>query len=257
MERPRSVSAAATKVRSTRLIKAPVWECIAIFAFGVAFAAALLVLAIVFPAPTPFQYTVFRVLLALAAGGVAALLPGFLEVRYKSILRAGGAFAAFAVIYFCNPAALVATPPQNNIGNVTDNGNIITQGQAGGTNTIVNQNVQLVFESQTLAQEVWTEVELKDVPPGYAEYALLRFSAPQGLIIGRARIKGSPYTSTFFTDVNNNTPIAVRNVFATTEGLYKIPTILEFSIIQKPLPDAKLQIYTVGWVEAQRMIPHP
>ena len=43
------------------------------FGFGVIFVVVLLVLAYRFPYPTPFQYTVFRIVLALAAGGVAAI----------------------------------------------------------------------------------------------------------------------------------------------------------------------------------------
>jgi hypothetical protein len=54
----------------------PPWERISIFAFGVIFVIALLLLAIFFPEPTPFQYQVFRIVLALAAAGVAALIPG-------------------------------------------------------------------------------------------------------------------------------------------------------------------------------------
>jgi hypothetical protein len=56
-------------------------EKIAAFAFGVIFVVALLVLAIVFPHPTPFQYTVFRIILAVACAGVASVIPGILSVR--------------------------------------------------------------------------------------------------------------------------------------------------------------------------------
>ena len=76
--------------------------------FGIAFLLALGVLALFVPHPTPFQYLVFRVVLALAAAGVAAMLPGFLEVNIPNWLRAGGALAVFVVVYFYNPAALVA-----------------------------------------------------------------------------------------------------------------------------------------------------
>jgi len=78
----------------------------AAYIFGLVFIVALLVLAVAFPRLTPFQYTVFRVVLALAAAGVAAMIPGFLEVRVATWLRAGGALAVFAVVYFYNPAAL-------------------------------------------------------------------------------------------------------------------------------------------------------
>lgn len=80
---------------------------LAVFVFGVVFVITLLVLAIRFPHPTPFQYTVFRIVLALAAAGVAAFIPGFLDVRVSTFLTASGAFAVFAVVYFFSPAKLV------------------------------------------------------------------------------------------------------------------------------------------------------
>jgi hypothetical protein len=46
--------------------------------------------------------------LALAGGGVGAVIPGFLDVSMKVgtklALRAGGALAVFVVLYFWSPA---------------------------------------------------------------------------------------------------------------------------------------------------------
>lgn len=92
------------------------WELKAIFSFGVIFALIMILIAITVPRPTEFQQLVFRVVLALAAAGVAPLLPGFLTIKYKNILRAGGALAVFAIVYFVNPATFViAKPPTNAI----------------------------------------------------------------------------------------------------------------------------------------------
>lgn len=74
------------------------------FAFGVVFTGVLLYLATVVTNPTPLAIQIYVTVLALAAGGVGALLPGFLEVRYKGLLRAGGAMALFAIVYFNEPA---------------------------------------------------------------------------------------------------------------------------------------------------------
>lgn len=76
------------------------------FGFGVAFLTAILVIAIVQPNPTGFSYTVFRIVLALAAAGVGAVIPGFLQVSYRNLLRAGGAVALFVIVYFFAPAPL-------------------------------------------------------------------------------------------------------------------------------------------------------
>lgn len=75
---------------------------------GLVFVGTLLALAIAFPHPTPFQGHVFRVVLALAAGALGALIPGFIEVTFEGWLRAGGALALFAIVYGINPPALIA-----------------------------------------------------------------------------------------------------------------------------------------------------
>lgn len=92
------------------------WELKAIFSFGVAFVLILVIIAVTLPRPTEFQQLIFRIVLALAAAGVGALIPGFLAIRYKTFLRAGGALAVFAMVYFFNPATLViSTPPPHAI----------------------------------------------------------------------------------------------------------------------------------------------
>ena len=90
-------------------------ERIAAFAFGVVFVAVLLVLAVAFPNPTPFQYTTFRIVLALAAGGIAAMIPGFLAVNVSTWLRAGGALAVFAIVYFYSPAELTGVKTESQL----------------------------------------------------------------------------------------------------------------------------------------------
>ena len=84
---------------------------VAIFVFGVVFVTAILALAIFFPNPTGFQYTVFRIVLAVAVAGVAAFIPGLLHVQISTWLRASGALAIFVIVYFYSPAELVQQPP--------------------------------------------------------------------------------------------------------------------------------------------------
>jgi Protein of unknown function (DUF4019) len=84
----------------------PSWEIILAFCFGVIFVTTILVTTLFKPDPTAYQYTVFRIVLSLAAGGVGAVLPGFIEVKYREVVRAGGALALFLVVFFGAPAAL-------------------------------------------------------------------------------------------------------------------------------------------------------
>lgn len=81
----------------------------AAFVFGIVFVIVLLTLAIFFPNPTAFQYTIFRTVLALAAAGVAAMIPGFISLSISKWIRAGGALAVFVVVYFYSPAAMVSS----------------------------------------------------------------------------------------------------------------------------------------------------
>jgi len=84
--------------------KVQIWQVIAAFAFGVVFVVTILIVTFIKPNPTAFEYTIFKTVMALAAAGVGAILPGFLHVSFKNTLRAGGALALFIVVYFFVPA---------------------------------------------------------------------------------------------------------------------------------------------------------
>ena len=75
------------------------------FVFGVVFIASILVYAAFVKNPGPFAQQVFIVVLALAGAAVAALIPGILHVELP-FLRASGALAVFAVVFFFQPKIL-------------------------------------------------------------------------------------------------------------------------------------------------------
>ncbi|MBV8521149.1 MAG: hypothetical protein JOY71_03285 [Acetobacteraceae bacterium] len=86
------------------------------WATGVTFLLLLLVVAFTIyirggDKPVPHEaMLIFRIILALAGAGFAAVLPGFLEIEgtwQKLAIRAGGALAAFIVLYFFNPPGFV------------------------------------------------------------------------------------------------------------------------------------------------------
>ncbi len=84
-------------------------------ALGVMLLVVALTVSIFIPYPTPFQYSVFRVLLALAAAGVVVVLPGALYARLEgagAVVAASGAIAAFVIVFFWIPTTKIAlTPP--------------------------------------------------------------------------------------------------------------------------------------------------
>ena len=80
------------------------------FSFGVIFVTFILIIAWIDPNPSGFSYTVYRIVLSLAAAGVGAVIPGFITVRAGTWIRAGGAVALFVIVYFFGPAAIVDEP---------------------------------------------------------------------------------------------------------------------------------------------------
>jgi hypothetical protein len=81
----------------------------AVFAFGVLFVGVLLTLVVAIRDPTPAQMVVFRTVLALAAAGVAAFVPGLLHIELP-VVRAGGALAVFVLVYLYSPAEVAVRP---------------------------------------------------------------------------------------------------------------------------------------------------
>jgi hypothetical protein len=78
------------------------------FVFGCLALAAVLWLAFRSESLSDQQFEILRIVLALAGGGVGAVIPGFLDVKLKAgtrlALRASGALAVFVVLYFWSPA---------------------------------------------------------------------------------------------------------------------------------------------------------
>ena len=89
------------------------WEKVVVCSFGITFVAIMLLIAMFFPNPTDFQIFIFRVVLALSASGIGAVIPGFINIEMTKeklmMVRAGGAIALFLLIYLINPPALVST----------------------------------------------------------------------------------------------------------------------------------------------------
>lgn len=81
------------------------------FVFGAVFITALLAIAVTImvrerPVPKEAMF-IFRVVLALAAGGVGAILPGLIDLQVgasgKVLIQAGGALALTVLVYLFNP----------------------------------------------------------------------------------------------------------------------------------------------------------
>ena len=100
---PRAAKPQAVEPAPTRRL-----EMVLAFAFGCVVLAVVLWLAFKAESLSVQQFEILRIVLALAGGGVGAVIPGFLDVSVKAgtklALRAGGALAVFIVLYFWSPA---------------------------------------------------------------------------------------------------------------------------------------------------------
>jgi uncharacterized integral membrane protein len=114
VKQPQVKSQSATNSSRT----SPSADTILVFVFGMVFLVILLIIAIFNPNPSSFAYTIYRIVLTLAAAGVGAALPGVTNLPIASqglaFIRAGGALAFFAIVYFSSPALIpqqsVSTP---------------------------------------------------------------------------------------------------------------------------------------------------
>ncbi|MEM7660061.1 MAG: hypothetical protein AAF399_28385 [Bacteroidota bacterium] len=134
----------------------------------------IVVLLFLVPCPTNSQYQVYRIVLAIALAGFAAVIPGFLQVKHKQALSAGGALAVFVLAYLFDPAAQVPNDGCNQPFTLTifledANGSTVLRDQGSLVLTLpknkqpesIDEDGKVTFDnlSATLAQDS-TQVEL-------------------------------------------------------------------------------------------------
>lgn len=69
----------------------------------------ILIIALLVPKQTPEQRLYFRIIIALSASGLAAIIPGFFDINLRwlrSTMRAGGAIGIYLLIFLFNPPSL-------------------------------------------------------------------------------------------------------------------------------------------------------
>jgi len=76
------------------------WESAALFAFGSIFLISLLVIAFIDRDPTRTSWYIYNCVLAMAAGGIAGLLPGSLSLNWHPGIKAGGALALAIIVFY-------------------------------------------------------------------------------------------------------------------------------------------------------------
>ena len=76
------------------------WEKPTLFVFGVVFLVALLAIAALDRRPSNTSWHIYNSVLAIAAAGIAALLPGTLSLNWRPGLKATGALAMGALVFY-------------------------------------------------------------------------------------------------------------------------------------------------------------
>lgn len=83
---------------------------IILLSLGIAIVVTTIIIAVKIPHPTVFQLWVFRVIMALGAACLGAIIPGFIELEggiCEIAIRTGGAIALFFTVYLINPPSKV------------------------------------------------------------------------------------------------------------------------------------------------------
>lgn len=85
-------------------MNAPKRSTTLLFFFGVVFISVLIYISIRYPDTIQEYFGIYKVILSIACAGIASLIPGFFNIRYKSMIRAGGALGVFTFIFlFLHP----------------------------------------------------------------------------------------------------------------------------------------------------------
>ncbi len=81
------------------------------FVMGTVFVLLILLITVLGGAPSPEQFQIYRIVIALGGAGFAVALTGQMEVRIplmrNGLIKATAGFAVFVILYFFSPAALV------------------------------------------------------------------------------------------------------------------------------------------------------
>jgi hypothetical protein len=85
------------------------WKLITLFAFAVCGLGTLILITRFDSTPSQTNWYIYLTVLALAAGGIAALLPGAMNFEVPGSLKAGGALAVVALIFY---GGSKVNPPQ-------------------------------------------------------------------------------------------------------------------------------------------------
>ena len=209
------------------------WQQVTAVALGVLFILILLVIAVLVPDPQPFSIFVFRVVLSLAAGGIGAVVPGYIQVNISRWVRAGGAIALFVIVYAVNPPVLVTAnntaaplPPNKETKVLVIDSYVRRYDQ---TKKVTNADFLTDF-AQSVGATIRKKVDARHilVEPGYAHFDFVLEKSPDLMII---------HMSSFFG--SNNTTIDPKEF---TQAMVEFQTFVRYMLDNNK--ELRLLVYT-------------
>src|SRR5438270_587032 len=89
------------------------WEKPTLFAFACAASVVLLAVAWFDKHPSRTSWHIYNSILAIAAGGIAALIPGTLSLNWPGGIRAAGALAVAVIVFYAGSGVVPAEQIQD------------------------------------------------------------------------------------------------------------------------------------------------
>ncbi len=80
---------------------------------GIIFMLVILILAFIEPCPSESQYNIYKIVISIAVGAFASIIPGLFDFKFNGIVSATGALAVFAFVYMYDPAKLIVSDKCN------------------------------------------------------------------------------------------------------------------------------------------------
>jgi hypothetical protein len=127
-------------------------EVLLAFGFGAILLIAMLIVVLKGEQLDDQEFFVVRLVLALSAAAVAAIIPGFLQLTYKNTIRTGGAISIFVLVYYVNPPS----PPEVEIGQ--NEHSVAHKGWLGDLENFLVEHVSLDLFQLKLAPGVKDEL---------------------------------------------------------------------------------------------------
>jgi hypothetical protein len=114
------------------------------------------------PCPSEPQFEFYKIILALSVAGIASIIPGFIRIKYKGVLSAGGAIAVFIFILTFNPGFIRNNPKCIDFFNL----NIQFYGDSAKGIIINSGTVKVVYKGTTriLTLQQDGKITLEDLP---------------------------------------------------------------------------------------------